>query len=55
MKFWMKQVRQPPVRYISREEFRNNRNLRRFRNLRLFFAVFNPIMAVILLAVFLLR
>jgi hypothetical protein len=55
MKYWMKNIRQHPMRYISREEFRNNRNLRRFRNLRVFFAIFNPIMAVILIAAFLLR
>lgn len=55
MKYWMKNIKQPPMRYISREEFRSNRNLRRFRNLRVFFSVFNLTLAVILIAVFLLR
>ena len=49
MKFWKTaQVRYTGVA-ITREKLMSNRNLRRFRRVRTFFLVFNPIVSMIAL------
>lgn len=55
MKYWTKYVKYYPARQITFEDLKNNRNLRRFRNIRILFGFLNPALALFILAFFLLR
>ncbi len=52
MKYWKQHLKLDTNRTITMEELRNNRNLRRFRKIRTFFLLFNPMVAVVLLSMF---
>ena len=55
MKYWTKYVKDYPTRQITFDDLKNNRNLRRFRNIRILFGFLNPSIALFVLAFFLLR
>jgi hypothetical protein len=52
MKYWKQHLNLDTNRQITVEELMNNRNLRRFKKIRTFFLVFNPMVAVVLLSMF---
>ncbi len=50
MKYWKQQLKLDRNRVFTREELMRNRNLRRFKRLRTFFLLFNPMVSVLLLS-----
>ncbi len=50
MKYWKQQLKLDRNRVFTREELMRNRNLRRFKRLRTFFLLFNPMVSVVLLS-----
>ena len=50
MKYWKQQLKLDRNRVFTKEELMRNRNLRRFKRLRTFFLLFNPVMSVVLLS-----
>lgn len=50
MKYWKQQLKLDINRPITSDELMRNRNLRRFRKIRTFFLLFNPMMSVVLLS-----
>lgn len=52
MKYWKQHLNLDTNRQITVEELMKNRNLRRFKKIRTFFLVFNPMVAVVLLSMF---
>ncbi|HLH86653.1 MAG TPA: hypothetical protein VKU79_07305 [Thermoplasmataceae archaeon] len=55
MKVWYKYIPKQTFRMPTKEDFRNNRNLRRFRLVRIGFMVGNPMVAVVVLLIILLQ
>lgn len=50
MKYWKQQLKLDTSRTITRDALMKNRNLRRFRKIRTFFLLFNPMLSVVLLS-----
>lgn len=50
MKYWKKNLDRYMNATITYADLRSNRNLRRFRNIKTFFVFFNPMLALVLLA-----
>ena len=50
MKYWKQQLKLDKTRVFTREELMGNRNLRKFKRLRTFFLLFNPMVSLVLLS-----